>query len=124
MNESKYEIQLREQMIAYDFPEAERHYKPFDDSRHSVDFAYPEVKVAIEISGYKSQYIWKELKRNAEKDYKLKSKKWKVLRFDGSQVQSGDALLMIYEVLKQKKLIDENKEGIRRFRSEWLDIAA
>jgi very-short-patch-repair endonuclease len=124
MNESIYELELQEQMREYEFPVAERHYKPFDDSRHSVDFAFPDVKVAIEISGFKSQHIWKELKRNAEKDDKLKSKKWKVLRFDGYQVQSGDALLMIYEVLRKKKLIDERKAGIRQFKRDWLEQAA
>lgn len=86
-----------------------REYKFHPTRRWKFDFAYPMLRLAIEIEGG----IWVGGRHNTGKGYSADCEKynnaallgWSILRFTTDMVKSGEALKMIESVLKDMPVI-------------------
>jgi len=91
------------QIAAYKLPAANREYRFHDKRRWRFDFAWPEKKVAVEIEGG----VWTGGRHTSGAGFIADSEKyntaavlgWKVLRFHGGAVKSGEAINFVKEVL-------------------------
>ena len=84
-------------------PEPEREYR-FDAVRKfRLDFAWPALKLGVEVEGgiYRGggHTHVKDLKRDMEKSNLLTLAGWRLLRFHGDQVRSGEAIALIARAL-------------------------
>ena len=83
----------------------ERQYRFDPDRKWLADFAWPAEMLLVEVDG--GGYVYGRHNRPAgqEKDYEKHNAAvlagWRVLRFTGSMVKSGEALKVIEEALAQ-----------------------
>ncbi|EOA6544913.1 TPA: DUF559 domain-containing protein [Vibrio vulnificus] len=88
--------------VKLDVPEAE--FRFHKTRRWRFDFAYPEQRVAIEVEGG----TWANGRHTRAKGYAADCEKynmavlegWRVLRFTGDMIKSGNAIAMIEEALR------------------------
>ncbi len=100
------------QLKAAKFPEPEREFKFHEKRKWRFDFAYPELKVGIEIEGG----TWSGgrhvrpvgFARDCEKYNHACVEDWKVFRFTAEMVKSGEAIGFMMVVLE--KLIEQVKK--------------
>lgn len=91
---------------AYGLPEPERQYRFHPERRWRFDFAWPELKLAVEVDGV----LWGEQGGHQRPDdYADDCEKlneatllgWRVLRFTPAQVLAGDAVLVVQRALRE-----------------------
>ena len=95
-------VSMRSQRI----PEPEREYRFHPTRRWRLDFAWPERGLAVEIEGgiYRGggHTSVTGIKRDVDKANALTMLGWRLLRFHGDQVRSGEAAALIAEALAQR----------------------
>lgn len=100
---SGLESHLAESMRLTGLPEPEREYRFHPTRKWRLDFAWPALMWAVEVEGgiYRGggHTHVKDLKRDMEKQNALMLLGWRVLRFHGDQVRSGEAAAVIAEAL-------------------------
>ena len=89
---SKIERRFAQQLADNpDIPPHQRNYFPFQETDHELDFAWPAVKVAVEVQGM-AHRIKGKFKRDIEKRALAMLAGWRVLEVGGDEVRSGRAL--------------------------------
>jgi len=92
---------LAQQLHLAGFPVAEREYKFHPKRKWRMDFAWPDITLAVEVEGG----IWNYGRHNRPQGFIDDTEKynaaanlgWTVLRFAGEQIRSGEALTQIEE---------------------------
>lgn len=85
----------------------EREYRFHPDRRWRFDFAWPERKLAVEIEGLTGDLTkgghstHAALRRDMEKGNAAVALGWRVLRFEQTAVESGQALSMILTIVEE-----------------------
>lgn len=101
--ESALERHLAWSIRTTGLPNPEREYRFHPVRRWRLDFAWPAVMLAVEVEGgiYRGggHTHVKDLKRDMEKSNALALAGWRLLRFHGDQVKSGEALAVIRQAL-------------------------
>lgn len=101
---SGLELELLSQIRLLNLPEPEREYRFHPVRRWRFDLAYPEKKIAFEIEG--GTWTGGRHVRGAgfEKDIEKYNEAtrlgWKVYRFTSGMIQSGEALKMIEQEVR------------------------
>lgn len=107
---SKLERRLEQQLLSSGFLPASsgggrrsfyRNYFPFPDRDFELDFAWPELKVAVEVQGM-AHRIKSKFKRDIEKRALLLLNKWRVLEVDGDSIRDGRALRWVSQLIEQE----------------------
>ncbi len=103
---SVLERHLLTSLRANGLPEPEREFRFHDTRRWRLDFAWPERGLAVEVEGgvYRGggHTSVGGIKRDIEKGNALTLMGWRLLRFHGDQVRSGEATALIAEALAQR----------------------
>ncbi len=98
---SELETHLLLSVRAAGLPEPVREYKFHPTRKWRIDFCWPGFRLAVEVEGgiYRGggHTHVKDLKRDMEKSNALTLLGWRLLRFHGDQVRSGEAV----EIIKQ-----------------------
>ena len=90
----------------------EREYRFDDKRRWRVDFAWPELKIAVEIEG--GTYTQGRHNRgngfenDCEKYNALTEQGWSLFRYTGAMVKSGEALKQIERILQERLALPES----------------
>lgn len=113
MGESKLEMLFRLQLIGFDMPVPEPEYKFHPDRKWRIDFAWPGLKLAVEIEGG----IWTGGRHtrgagfmaDMEKYNALAVLGWRLLRFDGAAVRSGRAIREVSALVRALAAPDSAK---------------
>lgn len=103
MGKSELEISFAWQLKHFGLPEPQRQYRFHPKRKWMFDFAWPDVKVAVEIEGG----TWTNGRHTRGSGFEGDCEKynaagmdgWLVLRFIGKMVESGEARLMTEEAL-------------------------
>jgi len=96
MRESKLEALFKWQLMATGCPEHVREYRFDAVRRWRFDFAWPELRFAVEVDG--GEYVQGRHSRAAgmrgdnEKMNAATAQGWRVFRWTGAQVRSGQAI--------------------------------
>lgn len=114
-DKEKWEKMLSLQMKSLGLPAPKPHFKFHSKRKWSVDFAWPDFKIIVEIEGG----IWSRWKsgqysgtghshplgilRDMEKYNAAGFLGYRVFRFAGDEVKSGEAVTFIQAVLEQAK---------------------
>lgn len=102
---SGLESHLALSMRAAGLPEPEREYRFHPTRKWRLDFAWPARLLAVEVEGgvYRGggHTSVAGLKRDIEKSNALTLGGWRLLRFHGDQVRSGEATEIIRQALHQ-----------------------
>lgn len=139
-NRSRAEMELERQLKSYGFPKFQTNVSPVLSRKWTVDFFWTggeETRfrgVVVEV--HASQLTFKDTTRNYEKSNWLSMAGYIVLHFDEAQINSGEALKVIWDALDIVKLIawDFSKfdtklqlpviapknRKLRRFYREWI----
>lgn len=100
---SALEDHLLRSMRAAGLPEPEREYRFHATRKWRLDFAFVEQRLGVEVEGgiYRGggHTHVKDLKRDMEKSNALTLAGWRLLRFHGDQVRSGEATDVIRQAL-------------------------
>ena len=100
---SALERHLEASVRAHGLPEPQREYRFHPTRKWRLDFAWPAVMLAVEVEGgiYRGggHTHVKDLKRDMEKSNALTLLGWRLLRFHGDQVRSGEAVAVIRQAL-------------------------
>lgn len=101
--ESELERILALAMRLHGLPEPEREYRFHPVRQYRLDFAWPAAMLAVEIEGgiYRGggHSTVAGLKRDIDKGNLLTMGGWRLLRFHGDQVKSGEAVELIRRAL-------------------------
>jgi very-short-patch-repair endonuclease len=101
---SGLEIHLALSMRAAGLPEPEREYRFHPTRKWRLDFAWPVRMLAVEVEGgvYRGggHSSVAGIKRDIEKSNALALGGWRLLRFHGDQVRSGEATEIIKRALE------------------------
>ena len=101
---SGLESHLAQSMRSGGLPEPEREYRFHPTRRWRLDFAWPSAMLAVEVEGgvYRGggHSSVAGIKRDLEKGNALTLLGWRLLRFHGDQVRSGEATEIIKQALK------------------------
>jgi len=105
MSKSELEELLAFQIKAAELPEPQREYRFYPERRFRADFAWPEVKLLVEIEGgiYKARSGHRTssgVLRDMEKGNLAALGGWVYLRFSAKQVQDGSALNVIEQAIE------------------------
>ena len=100
---SNLETTLQAHMHYAGLPAPEREYRFHDKRRWRFDFAWPKLRLAVEVEGG----TWTNGRHNRGSGFANDCDKynaaaidgWTVLRFPGEQVKSGEALHMIEQAI-------------------------
>lgn len=109
--ESKLEIAFSRQMSMANLPEWKTEFYFHVDRRWRLDFAWPDVKVGVEIHGgtySKSPWAHRngtQLHGAYEKMNAAQTAGWIVLQLDEKHVRSGDGLTMLFDALATRGAI-------------------
>lgn len=115
---SPIEKKFQEEVENYElvkFMEREYRFEIF-----SIDFAWPEEKIAVELDGF--EYHKDRKDRDAYKDSRLKNSGWKVERFDGWFIRRHVNVAVAKVALKylSKKLsYEEKKKALAALVTFW-----
>lgn len=83
------------------FPKPVRQFKPFDTRKFACDFAWPELRLIVEVDG-EVHRIKSRFHADIEKHALLVLDGWTVLRVGGREVRSGLAIEWVREMLAQR----------------------
>lgn len=96
--ESKIERRFAQQLQDAALPEARRNYFFLEGRDFELDFAWPLVKMAVEVQGM-SHRIKGKFKRDIEKRALALLAGWRVLEVDGASVRDGRAIKWLIELM-------------------------
>jgi hypothetical protein len=88
---SKIERRFDQQLVENDVPLYQRNYFFLPDRDLELDFAWPALKVAVEVQGM-AHRIKGKFKRDIEKRALAMLAGWRVLEVDGSAIRDGRAM--------------------------------
>ena len=101
---SGLELELLSQIRLLNLPEPEREYRFHPVRRWRFDLAYPEKKIAFEIEGGTwtgGRHVRPDgFEKDCEKYNEATRLGWKVYRFTSGMIQSGEALKMIEQEVR------------------------
>lgn len=104
MSDSEIERTLEYQIKVVGLPAPEREYRFCPARKWQSDFAWPDLKVMVEVEGgtyIRGRHTRPEgYRRDCEKYNVAAILGWKVLRFTSEMVNSGEAIEVIEQVLK------------------------
>lgn len=98
--ESPIEALLAYQIHSAGLPEPKRNYLFLADRKCELDFAWPELKVAIEVQGMVHR-IKRQFKSDIEKKALALLAGCRVLEVGGDEIRSGQALAWVKDLLKR-----------------------
>lgn len=96
---SAIEAELEKQFSIGGLKGFETQFKPLLPRKWSLDFAWPDRKVAVEVQGMVHR-IKDKFRRDIEKRAELMLAGWKVLEVDGASVRDGRAFEWVTRLLK------------------------
>jgi len=104
---SRLENLLEQHIRAYKLPKPERNYKGIKNRRLEFDFAWPAIKIAVEVQGG----VWKKgghtsgkgVTRDCEKMCLAQLEGWILLPVTGDHVKEGKAIDWIVEAMHIRK---------------------
>lgn len=96
--ESKIERRLDQNIIDAGLPAPRRNYFFLDGRDFELDFAWPLVKMAVEVQGM-SHRIKGKFQRDIEKRALALLSGWRVLEVDGASVRDGRAIKWLIELM-------------------------
>ncbi len=103
MKESELERTLRQQLQMLHVPTPQQEYVFAPPRRWRFDFAWPKLKLAVEVEGGEytrgRHFRPAGFRADAEKYFAADLRGWRVLRFTGSQVRSWHAARTISSLL-------------------------
>lgn len=105
MAASKLEALFRLQVAGVAIPQPEPEYRFHPTRLWRIDFAWPDLKLAVEIEGG----IWTQgrhtrgsgVRGDMDKYNALAAMGWRLLRFDGEAVRSGAAVMFVESVVRE-----------------------
>lgn len=98
-NRSDLEGQLKLQLLADKRKDFVQQYQPLPPRKWTLDFAFPDLKLAIEVQGMVHR-IKDKFRRDIEKRAELMLSGWKVLEVDGESIRDGRALDWVRRLLR------------------------
>ncbi len=112
MTKSEVETLLAWQIKMLGLPEPKREFRFHDTRKWRFDFAFPDLKIAIEVEGgtwmKKSRHTsGAGFAKDCEKYNEAALLSWRVLRFPSEQVKSGEAIATIKRALEASGFRDE-----------------
>lgn len=99
---SKLELLLEQQMALVGIAATEIEHRPIVDRGFRLDFAWPELKIGIEVQGMVHR-IKGRFKNDIEKRALVLLAGWRVLEVGGAEIRSGVAAGWIEQLLKQAR---------------------
>lgn len=96
--ESKIERRLDQQITERGLPLPQRNYFFLPDRDFELDFAWPLIKVGVEVQGM-AHRIKGKFKRDIEKRALAMLAGWRVLEVDGATVRDGRAIKWLTELM-------------------------
>lgn len=96
--ESKIERRLEQQILDAMLPEPRRNYFFLQGRDLELDFAWPFVKMAVEVQGM-AHRIKGKFQRDIEKRALAMLAGWRVLEVDGASVRDGRAIKWLQELM-------------------------
>jgi very-short-patch-repair endonuclease len=100
---SKPEETLALHIRFFKLPSPEREYRFHPDRRWRVDFAWPDLKVAVEVEGgtyTQGRHVRADgFEKDCEKYNALEELKWTLLRYTSRMVQDGRAIDQIRRII-------------------------
>lgn len=112
---SELEDMLAESMRLHGLPTPEREFRFHEHRKFRLDFAWPALRWAVEIEGgiYRGggHTHVKDLKRDMVKGNLLAMGGWRLLRFHGDQVRSGEAVATIKQALSDSSAAHDGAAG-------------
>lgn len=98
--ESKLERRLSQQLADNpELPAHQRNYFFMSDRDFELDFAWPALKVGVEVQGM-AHRIKKNFQRDIEKRALALLAGWRVLEVNGAAIKDGRALVWLRELLR------------------------
>lgn len=91
--------QLKLQLLADKRKDFVQQYQPLPPRKWTLDFAFPDLKLAIEVQGMVHR-IKDKFRRDIEKRAELMLSGWKVLEVDGESIRDGRALDWVRRLLR------------------------
>lgn len=105
---SRLEEELASQLRLLGTPDPERDLRFHPTRRWMFDFAWPAVRLAVEVEGgvfTRGRHVrWAGLVGDGEKLQEAGRLGWKVLRFHGGQVRSGEAVTVTAAALVERRV--------------------
>jgi very-short-patch-repair endonuclease len=102
---SALEDHLAHSLALLGAPAFEREYRFSTERRFRLDFAWPDLRLGVEVEGgvYRGggHTTVNGIRRDMEKSNLLTLLGWRLLRFHGDQVRSGEAASVIAELLRE-----------------------
>lgn len=98
---SRLENLMQAQLHEHEITDYKIEFQPLPPRKWKLDFAWPDVKIAIEVQGSVHR-IKAKFKRDIEKRAELMLAGWEVLEVDGEAIQDGAALGWIKRLLGLK----------------------
>ena len=103
---SRWEEQLDQQLLAMSTPRPTREHKFHPVRRWRFDFAWPELKIAVEVEGG----VWAGGRHTRGSGFSADAEKyncaarmgWLVLRYTDREIRSGHAATEIAETLRER----------------------
>jgi very-short-patch-repair endonuclease len=99
--DSEIEATLAQQLRAAKVEPWERNYRALPDSKMEVDFAWPRLRLAIEVQGHVHR-IKANFHRDIQKAARLQLEGWQLLAVDGLSIRSGQALVWALQFLRRR----------------------
>lgn len=98
------ELALLQQINAYQLPEPTREFCFLDDRKFRADFAYPDMRLLIEVEGGTygrgGHSSHAGISRDVEKNNLAVINGWRVIRCTGEQVTNGMCILWIEQAVE------------------------
>lgn len=99
---SKIESDLEQQLALIGEKNFQTQFKPLPPRKWSLDIAWPDKKVAVEVQGMVHR-IRDKFRRDIEKRAELMLAGWRVLEVDGASIRDGQAIEWVRRLLKGAK---------------------
>lgn len=112
MTHSSWEDYLSNQLFGWQIPEPIKEYRFLPPRRFRFDFAWPDIKFAVEVDGnvyHKGRHTTGAgYSRDCEKFALAAIEGWRVIRVTTGQVGTGDALNWIKQYFDKQVKINDN----------------
>lgn len=95
---SQLEESFAAQIAHHKLPEPKRQHPYLIGSRHTLDFAWPDLKIGVEVQGM-AHRIKGRFKADVQKRAKGLLQGWRILEVGGDEVRNGDALKWLIELI-------------------------
>lgn len=101
---SAIEESMAAQIKEAGLPAPVREHQPIEGRKFRMDFAWPDLKIGIEVQGM-THRIKGKFHRDIEKRVLATLARWTVLEVDGASVRSGQALAWLLQLFDQRGLM-------------------